>query len=66
MWPHTLAITKIITTLAVQLAVCVCVCVGVGVGVGHAHLPCLAQGTGRMGAAKAAAIHAILSLTHQG
>ena len=42
-----------------------CPCVCVGVGVGHAHLPCLAQGTGRMGAAKAAALHAILSLTHR-
>ena len=37
------------------------VCVCVWVGVGHAHLPSpdLARGTGRMGAAKAAAIHAI-------
>ena len=39
-----------------------CPCVCVGVGVGHAHLPCLAQGSGRMGDAKASALHAILSL----
>ena len=44
-----------------------CVCVGGGGGGScpSPHLPCLAQGTGRMGAAKAAAIHAILSLTHR-
>ena len=33
-----------------------------GVGVGHAQLPDLALGTGRLGAAEAAASHAILSL----